>query len=376
MKHCILIPCFNHSATVGAVVAAARDHGPVIVIDDGSTDPLPGMEGVEVIRLPVNRGKAAALRAGFARALQEGFTHAITMDADGQHFASDLPAFIAAAAAHPEALVVGVRDLVAAGAPIGRQRSNAVSSFWFRVETGVRLADTQCGFRCYPLPLTQRLRARAERYAFELEFMVRAAWRMVPILPVPVRCTYLPEQLRHSHFRPVVDLVRITLMNIGLVLQSWTIPQTVRAAWSVGERRPLGQIVKAVFAENAGEPGRLALAVGLGLFCGIAPIWGYQMLVAATLAHLLRLNKAVALLASNISIPPVAPFILYAGLALGHWLFTGAALKLSLEQIDRRQALHYLAEWLTGSFVLGFLVAVVGTVITYGCARLARPHEG
>ena len=376
MKHCILIPCFNHSATVGTVVAAAREHGPVLVIDDGSTEPLPDLGLVPVLRLPVNRGKAAALRAGFERARQEGYTHAITMDSDGQHYAADLPQFIAMATAQPEALAVGVRDLVAAGAPVGRRRSNAVSSFWFRVETGVRLADTQCGFRCYPLALTQRVKAAAERYAFELEFMVRAAWLNIPLLPVPVRCTYSPEQMRHSHFRPVVDLVRITLMNIGLVLQSWTIPQGVRAAWSVGEHRPLRRVIGEFFAENAGQPGRLSLAVGLGLFCGIAPIWGYQMLVAATLAHLFRLNKAITLLASNISIPPVAPFILYGGLALGHWLFTGAALELSLDQIDRRRALEYLTEWLAGSFALGLLVAAVGTAVTYACARLARSHEG
>ena len=311
MKPCVLIPCFNHAATVAAVACAGRAYLPVIVVDDGSTVPLPELPGCTVIRLERNRGKAAALRAGFQEAAAAGFTHAITMDADGQHDADDLPKFLAAAETQPEVLVIGVRDLIAAGAPAGRRRSNAVSSFWFRIETGVPLADTQCGFRCYPMALAQRLVTRSGRYAFELEFMVRAAWVGVPILAVPVACSYRPEQLRQSHFRPVRDLAHITIMNIGLVLQSWFVPRTLRVAWSFGQKKTLRKTIAEFFAEHAHEPFRLSLAVGLGLFFGIAPIWGYQMIVAAAVAHWLRLNKAITLLASNISIPPVMPFILY-----------------------------------------------------------------
>ena len=175
MKFCVIIPCFNHTATVGAVAAAAREHCPVLVVDDGSTKPLPELPGVTLVRLAQNSGKAMALRAGFQRAFEEGFTHGITMDADGQHFAEDLPKFLAAAQERPDALIVGVRDFYAAGCPTHRRRSNAVSTFWFRVETGIRLPDTQCGFRCYPLALTRQLQAKSQRYAFELEFMVRAS---------------------------------------------------------------------------------------------------------------------------------------------------------------------------------------------------------
>src|SRR6184192_1573319 len=142
--------------------------------------------------------------------------------------------------------------------------------------------------------------------------MVRASWVGAPIVPLPILCHYQPEQLRQSHFRPVLDLARITIVNIGLVVQSWVVPLSLRRAWSVGKRNSVSRIIRDFFSEHPHEPLRLASAVGLGLFCGIAPIWGYQMLVAAAVAHFLRLNKAIALLASNISIPPVAPFILYA----------------------------------------------------------------
>jgi uncharacterized protein (DUF2062 family) len=374
MKSCIIIPCFDHPATVFAVARAAQAHCPVLIVDDGSTVPLPELPGGKLIRLAVNGGKGAALRAGFQHAAELGFTHAITMDADGQHFAEDLPKFLAVAQAQPNAFAVGVRDFYASGCPAGRRRSNAVSTFWFWAETGIRLGDSQCGFRCYPLALTQRLKTRSGHYAFELEFMVRAAWLGIPIVPVAVSCSYQPEQIRQSHFRPVRDLAHITIMNIGLVLQSWFLPRPLRRAWSLGKRESLRKTIGEFFSEHAHDPMRLSLAVGLGLFFGIAPIWGFQMIAALAVAHFLRLNKAITLLASNISIPPMMPLILYAALALGHWLFTGhrLALHFTAEQMTRAKGVEYLGQWLVGSLVLAALVAAAGTIATYGVARLVR----
>jgi len=372
MKPCVVIPCFNHAGTVGAVARAALMHAPVIVVDDGSTEVLPELPGGTLVRLAVNGGKAAALRAGFQRARELGFTHAITMDADGQHFAEDLPKFLAAAAAQPDRLVVGVRDFYAAGCPTHRRRSNAVSTFWFRVETGVRLGDTQCGFRGYPLALVQRLQIRSSRYAYELEFMVRAAWVGTPIVALPVKCTYATTQAGPSHFRPVRDLAHITLMNIGLVLQSWCVPRALRVAWSGGEHKGVRFAAHEFFSEHAHDPWRLSLAVGLGLFFGIVPIWGFQMVAAATVAHSLRLNKAITLLASNISIPPIAPFIFCAALVLGHWMLTGEVLKLSPHLITKQTLLEYIWHWIIGSVVLATVVAAVGTVLAYLAATLFR----
>jgi glycosyltransferase involved in cell wall biosynthesis len=371
MKFCVIIPCFNHPTTVAAVAQAAKLFFPVIVMDDGSTQPLPELPGCEIIRLEKNSGKGAALRAGFQRAVELGFTHAITMDADGQHFAEDLPKFLATANAQPDALIVGVRDFFAAGCPTHRRRSNAVSTFWFRVETGVRLPDTQCGFRCYPIALTQRLKPRSGRYAFELEFMVRASWTGVLIVAVPVKCTYA-DGIRNSHFRPVKDLAHITLMNIGLVLQSWFVPLTLRIAWSHGEKWSLQKTVREFFAEHTEKSSRLAAAVGLGLFFGILPIYGFQIMVGAAVAHQLRLNKATLLLASHISIPPVVPFILYGSMVLGHWLFTGQSLDISPHQITKGLTLEHFVEWIVGSVALGVAVGLIGTILTYSVARAVR----
>jgi uncharacterized protein (DUF2062 family) len=386
VKPCILIPCFNHVTTVAAVAQAALAHAPVLIVDDGSTLPLPEMPGCLRLRLEKNSGKGAALRAGLNHAAELGFTHAITMDSDGQHFAEDLPKFLDLARTQPDSLLVGVRDFYAAGCPTHRRRSNAVSTFWFRVETGVRLGDTQCGFRCYPVALAQRIKTRSGRYAFELEFMVRASWMGTPIVAVPVKCIYHPvagegesvssqkhsPEFRQSHFRPVRDLAQITIMNIGLVLQSWFVPRPLRVAWSQGQRWSLRRTVREFFVEHAQEPGRVSLAVGLGLFFGIVPIWGFQMIAAAAVAHRCRLNKAITLLASNISAPPFAPFIAYAGLVLGHWLFTGKIVHIAPSEVNMTSVREYFWAWVAGSIALAVLAAVAGTVLTYAGARLVR----
>ena len=370
MKPCVVIPCYNHAGTVAAVAQAAQAHAPVLVVDDGSTVPLPELPGRTLVRLERNQGKAAALRAGFKRAAEMGFTHAITMDSDGQHFTEDLPKFLAIAREQPDVLALGVRDFYTAGCPTHRRRSNAVSTFWFRVETGVRLGDTQCGFRCYPIALTQRLKTKSSRYAFELEFMVRASWVGTTIVPVPVKCTYDDQKMRQSHFRPVKDLAHITFMNIGLVLQSWSVPQPLRIAWSCGQRWGFHRALREFFSEHAHDPLRMSLAVGLGLFFGIVPIWGFQMVAAAAAAHRLRLNKAIALVTSNISIPPMVPFLLFAATALGHYLFTGQTLMVALTDMTPALAREFIWQWLVGSILLAIIAGVLGTASSYIIARL------
>lgn len=376
MKPCVVIPCYNHSATVGPVALAAVAVLPVIVVDDGSTEPLPELPGCEVLRLGANGGKAVALRAGFRRALELDYTHVITMDADGQHFVADLPKFLAAMQAQPAALHLGVRDLPAAGCPRHRQRSNAIASFWYRVETGLRLHDTQCGFRAYPLALVRQLKIRSDRYAYELEFLVRAAWVGTTILPVPVQCTYAPHLTGRSHFRPVRDFVHITNRNILLVLQAWFVPLPLRAAWSRGEKQGFRRVVREFFTDNAHEPGRMAGSVGVGLFFGLTPLWGLHLLLALWTAHRLRLNKAVVVVASNISFPPLIPFLVYGSLHTGAWLLHGHGFAADFTALSDSSwwatAREHLWEWVVGSFALAVGVAVVGAACTYAVAQLIR----
>jgi len=236
---CVLIPVYNHGRTLGAVARGARAALPVIVINDGSTDQTPAIlaraEDLVVVTLPRNQGKGAALRAGFAKAAELAFTHAITMDADGQHAVAALADFARACRRHQEALIGGVRDLKQAGAPGPRRASNALSRFWFRLETGLRLSDTQCGYRCYPLAAVRALRLTGERYAYELEVLVKAAWAGIPLQALPVTVDYAAPTSRLSHFDPWRDMLRVSRMHGRLAAAAFCLPASRRRLIARGD---------------------------------------------------------------------------------------------------------------------------------------------
>jgi glycosyltransferase involved in cell wall biosynthesis len=213
---CAVIPAYNNGGTVVEVVRGVLRQGlPVIVVDDGSTDgtadalkDLP----VHVLRHTRNRGKGRALKTGLEEARRQGYRFALTLDADGQHDPGDIPALVAAAGEHT--LVIGSRNLTAEGMPSGNTFANRFSNFWFTVQTGRKLPDTQTGFRVYPLEDLPSLKLLTARYEAELTLLVFSAWKGLKLVPVPVR-VYYPED-RVSHFRPFADFFRISVLNTVL----------------------------------------------------------------------------------------------------------------------------------------------------------------
>ena len=213
---CAVIPTFNNGGTVAGVVRGVLHQGfPVIVVDDGSTDcttdALKELD-IKVITHPENRGKGRALKTGLEEARRQGYRFALTLDADGQHDPADIPALVAAAG--ERTLVVGSRNLTADGMPSGNTFANRFSNFWFTVQTGRKLPDTQTGFRIYPLDDIPSLKLLTARYEAELTLLVFSAWKNLRIVPVPVR-VYYPED-RVSHFRPFADFFRISVLNTVL----------------------------------------------------------------------------------------------------------------------------------------------------------------
>ncbi|WP_437324824.1 glycosyltransferase family 2 protein [Sorangium sp. So ce381] len=215
MRICAIIPAYQAERNVGDVTREAlRVHGvagAVIVVDDGSTDRTAERAraaGATVLSHPENQGKGAALRTGMEFALASGFDVAVTIDADGQHPPDEARRLIEADA-DPEALVLGIRDLVGAGAPRANQISNRISNFFLSLFAGRPFADTQCGLRRYPLRRTLSLGARDEGYAFEAEILLRAVAAGVRLVEVPIRVIYPPEGERLTHFDSVRDPARI-----------------------------------------------------------------------------------------------------------------------------------------------------------------------
>ena len=229
MKICVIIPVYNSGNLIIDVIKSVMQYTKnLIVVNDGSTDgtldalchcgfdPQSPDENVTLISYKKNRGKGYALKQAFRRALELGFTHAITMDADGQHLASNLEIMTKLAENKPDALIVGARKFDNPNMPQGSRFANKFSNFWFMVQTGSRLPDTQTGFRVYPLHEIEKMHLFTNRYEAELEILVRSAWRSIPIISQPVDVYYPPINERVSHFRGGKDFFRISVLNTVL----------------------------------------------------------------------------------------------------------------------------------------------------------------
>lgn len=222
---CVIIPTYNNGGTIADVVERAlRQCLDVFVVCDGCTDQTLDVLGKldikpNIIELRQNQGKGNALREGFRAALREGFTYAITIDGDGQHFPEDIPCMLKANIKHPGALIVGERkNLDKMERSKGSKFANAFSNFWFAVQTGCPLKDTQTGYRLYPLRKLHGLSLLTSRYEAELELMVFASWHGVKLVSEPVNVFYPSREERVSHFRPGLDFTRIFILNTILLV--------------------------------------------------------------------------------------------------------------------------------------------------------------
>ena len=349
-KVCIIIPTYNNQKTIVGVIEDVKKYcSNIIVVNDGSTDQtselLNSMGGIEIITYKKNQGKGYAIRQGFKMVLELGFDYAITIDADGQHFAKDLKVFADKLKEEPDALIIGSRNIESEGMPSKNTFANKFSNFWFWVETGDKLPDTQSGFRLYPIKFYKKTRFFTSKYEFEIEVLVRSAWSGTKIIPVPIKVDY-PED-RVTHFRPLPDFTRISLLNTCLVLITflYIVP---RNAFRYLTRNKFVDIIKDQITAHNESPAKIAFALGFGVFMGIAPIWGFQMLVAAFLAHFMRLNKILVLAASNISLPPVVPFLIYFSYK------TGGMIVNNPEELTKETLIHLKQQILEGNFYATF----------------------
>lgn len=363
-KCCIIVPTYNNARSLGDIIIQLQEYtSQIVVINDGSTDDThqvcQAFDSVEVLHLSKNKGKGYALRKGFELARNLGYDYAITIDSDGQHSPADVTQFIDKLEEQGDAIIVGARDMRKEGVPGKSSFGNKFSNFWFHVETDFSLPDTQSGYRLYPIKHFSKTRFFTTRYEFEIEILVRAAWSGIKIVSIPIHTHYFPKSERMSHFRPFIDFTRASILNTFLVVIAFLY---IKPRNFIRHIREGG--IKQVFISNQTNS-TIAFSVGLGLFMGIVPIWGYQMIAAIALAIFLRLNKYLVVLAANVSIPPMIPVILYFSFKFGE-IFLDNPVDLTFHtNISFSTIKTGVIQYIAGSMALALVAGITGGIMTY-----------
>ena len=358
---CVIVPTYNNHKTLRRVLDSVLLQTPeIIVVNDGSTDStreiLSDYPQITQVHFPKNCGKGKALREGFKKAVALGYDYAVTIDSDGQHFATDIPAFIESIQTDGDALIIGIRNMNHESVPGKSSFGNNFSNFWFWFETGIRLTDTQSGFRLYPLQLIPK-KYVTNKFEFEIEVIVRSAWKSVPVRNIPIDVLYDPSE-RVSHFRPFKDFTRISILNTVLVTIALLYIKPRDLLRKI-KKKGIKKFLLENILESDDPPTKKALSIALGVFIGICPFWGFHTVLVLFLAVLFKLNKSIAWGFSNVSIPPMIPLIVYGSLQIGGFV-TGTNVDfLPHDSFSIAHLQINLTQYLIGSFILATLSAAI-----------------
>jgi glycosyltransferase involved in cell wall biosynthesis len=366
-KICVLIPTYNNEKTLKRVIDGVLEYTEnIIVVNDGSTDStaqiLQNYPAIDVISLPENKGKGNGLRTGFKKAKNSGFDYAITIDSDGQHYPDDIPVFVEALLEENEdILLIGNRNMSQDGIPKKSSFGNRFSNFWFWFETGIKLEDTQSGYRLYPLHKIPK-KYFTPKFEFEIEIIVRTAWRHVLVKNVPIKVLYDPAE-RVSHFRPFKDFTRISILNTILVTITllYIIPRNFINNF---RKKSFKRFIKEDVLESDGTNRAKAFSVALGVFIGLSPFWGFQTLLVISLSVLFKLNKVLAFVASNVSLPPFIPFVIAASLFLGAPFVSGDS-DIFSQELNFDLVKNNLLQYIIGSMILASSASVISGIATF-----------
>ena len=368
LKCCVLVPTYNNAKTLEGVIQSTFEYcDEVIIVNDGCTDNtaeiLAKYPQLKVVTHPVNQGKGVGLRNGFKKAVELGFDYVISIDSDGQHYPKDFILFLDKIEKEPGSLIIGARNMTVENVPNKSTFGNKFSNFWFWAETGITMPDTQSGYRLYPVQRLKKIWLFTTKFELEIEVIVKAAWRGIPVVSVPVSVYYAPEGERVSHFIPSRDSTRISFLNTYLVILAALFWRPVMLIRSINLRN-LKRVWKAEVVAAHESTNKKALSVGVGLFFGIVPIWGFQFALAIFTAVFFKLNKIIVGLTAQISVPPLIPFVLYASVKTGEFVL-GQKVNLDFTKLLSIETLKNLYVYYIGATVLSIAAGIAGFLVTW-----------
>lgn len=364
----LVIPTYNNGRSIASVIDGVKEYvDDILVVNDGSLDNtasiLENIEGIQYVAYKENKGKGYAIRTALKYAYENNYNYVISIDADGQHYPENIIDMLQELRLNLDTLIVGARNIEADNMPNKNTFANKFSNFWFFVTTGKKMTDTQSGYRVYPVKLLKDIKFVTSCYEFEVEVIVRAAWRGVKVKNIPIKVYYPPIEERVSHFRPLKDFARISALNTVLVTVALLYYHPKCFIKACNYQNIKYQTRKHIL-KTSDSNFELSAAMGLGIFFGIFPIWGYQMLTAGFVAHFLRLNKVITVLFTNISIPPMIPLIIYGSYVTGGLLLNGR-LDFGLGEISIDTMKGDLLQYILGSVVFAIICGLLMFIFSY-----------
>jgi uncharacterized protein (DUF2062 family) len=348
----LCIPTYNNPLTLEQVVVdCLRETDlPVLVVDDGSDLPVENLfrqkeillsmhvGRLQILRFVKNRGKGAAIQAAIADSLKRGFTHLLTMDADGQHLAREVKTLVSVSKEEPLDLILANRTLVGMNVPLNIPARRRVSHFLVRHEAETRIRDSGSGFRIYPLVHVQNMRFWSKRFDFEIEVLIRLLWKSVTIREVDAEVCHTEPKIEVSRFHRFTHNVRVSILNS--VLATLALLKTHRT------------------------PGEVGAAVGAGVFIGCTPFFGFHTFLAIVLSFFFRLNFVYVWLGTQISNPFLAGFLTVASVGVGKYMIKSSSQTLGGFSLD----------WLIGSVLVGGVLGIVSGFASYFVANKVRSN--
>jgi uncharacterized protein (DUF2062 family) len=348
----LCIPRYNNPLILEQLVVNCLEETdlPVLVVDEGSDLPVEAAlfrrkeielalraGRLQVLGMGEEKGKGSAIQAVIADSAKRGFTHLLTMDADGAHLAREVKVLVAASSEYPDDLIMANRTLAGLDVRSGNRSRRRFSDFLVQYETKMRIRDPGSGFRIYPLASVQNTRFRGKGSDFEIEALIRLLWKNVAVREVDTAIRFTEPEQRVSRWKRFTHNLRLSFLNT--VLATLSLLKTHRT------------------------PAEVGAAIGAGVFLGCTPFLGFHTFLAMVLSFLFRLNFVYVWLGTQISNPFLVGFLTVASVGVGRYVV----------RTPSHTVAGFSLEWLVGSLFVGGVLGLVSGVTSYLVAKEVRP---
>ena len=370
LKICVIIPTYNNERTLKRVIDGLLEiTKDLIIINNSATDAtfriLKTYTEITQIFLTKNKGKGNALRIGFKKAEALGYDFAVTLKPDRQYYLKYIAVFVNQLEfeTNKNLLLIGSTNRDQKTVSSRMSFTNKLSIFLYKLQTGIQLKNTQSGFRLYPLKELNKIKFFTTKSEFEIETIVKAAWRGISVKNVPVNVSIDPQE-RATHLKSIKGFLRISLLNTWFILIAFLY---IKPRDLIREFRKKGirRFIKEEILGNNESPLKSAQAMALGVFIGLTPLWGFHTILVLSLAVLFKLNKAISFAFTNVSFPPFIPFTVYAGIMIGNYVL-GEPTDYSFADFEENfEFVKSLKTYVVGSFILASVMSVMVGIVAY-----------